>query len=140
MLLIPLALIHAAESVRMDGCHPSPDLLLGVKVTTEPLCCTDEKTLRLLPLMLSHRYSQTCSQNISSMQGQAKWGNVGKFSSMGVGKSQNIPQGYCCCCWGLGTAAAHRKTVRAEELLAEQARPTEFPWKKKKGTDVYVYF
>lgn len=44
MLLIPLALIHGAESVIMDGCHPSPDLLLGAEVTTEPSCCTDEKT------------------------------------------------------------------------------------------------
>lgn len=42
MLLIPLAIIHTAESVITDGHHPSPDLLLGVEVTTEPLCSADE--------------------------------------------------------------------------------------------------
>lgn len=55
LLLIPLALIHAVKSVIMDGCyHPLADLLLGVNVITESLCCTDEKKLRLFLLVLNY--------------------------------------------------------------------------------------
>lgn len=32
------------------------------------------------------------------------------------------------------------KIRRAGKVLAEQARPKEFPWKKNKAADVYIYF